>query len=138
MSKWTSAFRGFPAIGTLTHRRRATLALTVAGAIRRLDVIDEITGDGARAAQSLVHLHPDITPQISGARVELWRDGHRIGRLSCADCDHISVTDGWYCPEFGSKQRNAVLQLSLRSALPARLAYTIELNEPDGGDPIET
>ncbi|MBI3947195.1 MAG: alginate lyase family protein [Armatimonadetes bacterium] len=90
---------------------------------RSLLVQDEVEGSGTHAVESRVHLHPDVSLSTTGRRVTLARSGATaaLDILSGA----LTVSDGWYCPEFGARIANRVLVISARGPRPARLSYRI-------------
>jgi uncharacterized heparinase superfamily protein len=88
---------------------------------------DMVTGGGEHLVESFVHLHPDFELDAESDTSFLIRDGESaVARLRLeSDCE-ASVVTGSYCPEFGRREDNSVLVLSLRSELPLSIVYSIE------------
>jgi uncharacterized heparinase superfamily protein len=91
---------------------------------REIFIQDTIKGSGTHLVESLLHLHPDIFIERKHGQVIL-----RSADVEClieADEQTISVEEGWYCPEFGLKQKNKVLVIGGVQSLPVRLSYTMK------------
>jgi uncharacterized heparinase superfamily protein len=91
---------------------------------RELRVEDRVSGRGTHRVESRIHLHPEVACVLDGSQAKLTRNG-----VTCAlstDGGPPRLEDGWYCPEFGVRQRNRVLVLGGPAALPATLRYRIE------------
>ena len=86
--------------------------------VGELSVIDRVRGAAPRPLLSFVHLHPDFSAELVDASVVAYGHGLRVSLLptGCAQVRLIfgeSVPiQGWYCPEFGVAQPNAVVEMS--------------------------
>ena len=91
---------------------------------RRITVRDRVEGRGRHRVESRIHLHPSVTvtPEDDGFTL-------RRGETTCrvvAEAGTVRVTDGWYCPRFGVREKNPVLVLGGALALPVTLACRFE------------
>jgi uncharacterized heparinase superfamily protein len=71
---------------------------------------DRVEGGGRHDVQSRLHIHPALEVQdaINGFVI---RDKHDIlARISLLQDEDIEKTQGWYCQEFGKKEKCAVLR----------------------------
>jgi len=128
--EFRGGYSGFPQIaGGITHKRRIRRDVR---SDRDMFVIqDKVQGEGVHRVDSYLHFHPDIA--IKEKSEGLWHLAS--GQSSIAYITVKGITDesvtvriepGWYCPEFGIKQRNQVLVISTKTVLTANLSYRIE------------
>jgi uncharacterized heparinase superfamily protein len=112
----------------VTHRR------TVAWRRDRFWLfVEELLGEAETAADSYVHLHPDLSLEqlddsswrIRGTRAPLWLTAfgqqRRTDPTGVAGC----AREGWYSERFGELRRNTVLAIHRRGALPGCFGYVI-------------
>jgi uncharacterized heparinase superfamily protein len=90
---------------------------------REIFIQDTVTGEGTHLVESLLHLHPDVSVKHQDDRVILQSADAKC--LIEANGQIISMEEGWYCPEFGVRQKNKVLVLGGLQSLPFRLSYKI-------------
>jgi hypothetical protein len=99
-------------------------------------VFDQILGSGEHLLDSYVHLHPQAWCEVVGHKVELGRDAMRLRLYPLAVALAAPVTistlrgamdpiQGWYSPEFGKREPNLALRLSLNAKLPGQMGYLI-------------
>lgn len=93
---------------------------------REMVVEDVIEGRGEHLLESCIHLHPDVEVTAAGSRVFLQRDGVRC--VIEAQGHDLRIEDSWYCPEFGLQQKNRMLVIGGRLALPTGLSYRIDFS----------
>jgi uncharacterized heparinase superfamily protein len=104
----------------LTHTRRISLDATR----RTMFVEDVVTGQGTHRLESRMHLHPAVQVKQTTRGVRLTR-GDVICDVGAGDVP-VQVEDGWYCPRFGVRERNAVLVLRWEGTLPGRITYRLQ------------
>ncbi|MDA8091371.1 MAG: alginate lyase family protein [Nitrospiraceae bacterium] len=98
---------------------------------KSLMIEDRIEGGGRHELQSRLHIHPDLSVEISDeARVAIVRhDTDVLATIVRQDGGSIFRTDGWYCPEFGIKRTCLVLAYTCKDTpLPFRGGWIIKLN----------
>ena len=120
-SKFEGTFSGYSRLigDGIVHRR----LITCDDRLREIRIQDTIEGRGTHVVKSLLHLHPNLSVEKQGERILL-----SAADASCfieADEGAVSIEEGWYCPEFGLKQKNKVLVLGGNLSLPTQLSYTI-------------
>jgi uncharacterized heparinase superfamily protein len=93
-------------------------------------IVDSAFGRGSHALVTRLHLHPDVrVTRLSDESVRLEREG--ISRcVSILGGGVLSLGAGWYCPRFGERIANQVLELRLESSLPATLGWQITREIP--------
>jgi uncharacterized heparinase superfamily protein len=120
-SKFEGSFSGYARLigDRIVHRR----LITCNDGLREIRIHDTIEGRGTHVVKSLVHLHPQVSLETQGNKILL-----SVANASCfieADEGAISIEEGWFCPEFGLRQKNKVLVLGGKHSLPAQLSYGI-------------
>ena len=99
-------------------------------------VLDEISGKGSHAIESLVHLSPDAACDVAEAHTDVtmgslklrfypYRD--QTGSRCNTSCTRgqLDPIQGWYAPEFGKRLANSVLSFSSSTKLPVKIGYLI-------------
>ncbi|TWT98623.1 heparinase II/III family protein [Stieleria varia] len=96
-------------------------------------VVDWIRSRGQHQLVSRLHVHPSWRCELSGAsEVAELIYGQDIVRLrSLRESDRWGKGTGWYCPEFGVRHPNDVLQLSQSSSGFAWLGWTLTWGDQD-------
>ena len=119
LRRFEGTFAGYATLigDGIRHRR----SITVDRAARVITVEDQVEGVGTHRVESRVHLHPDVTVDEAEGAMTLYHGDARC-RL-CAETDPAGWEEGWYCPRFGVRRRNAVFVLGGVVDLPVRLAY---------------
>jgi len=123
---------GFARQKHATPHRRFILALPQ----KRWIVMDEVFGTGHHTIHSLVHFAPGVDCQVTDGSVRLRSASREMRLYPIGESGGVKPrcvcvqgqTDplqGWYAPEFGKAIPNAVLELLLPAALPARVGYLI-------------
>jgi uncharacterized heparinase superfamily protein len=71
---------------------------------------DRLEGNGRHEVESRLHIHPAL--EVDGSRKAfVIRDKRDIlARISRQEEESIEKIDGWYCPEFGTKEKCVVLR----------------------------
>jgi hypothetical protein len=99
-------------------------------------VLDEVTGEGRHAVDSLVHFAPNANCRIEEAHAEVSLATQKLRlypyQQKASPACTMSTSrgqenpiQGWYAPEFGKRMPNTVLSFSTDMPLPARLGYLI-------------
>ncbi|MCB1685060.1 MAG: alginate lyase family protein, partial [Pseudomonadales bacterium] len=122
-----SSFEGeiaaFPTVkGRVRHRRRIDYR-PASG----FTITDQVSGSGRHKVDSWLHLHPDMDAGVDGQVVNIT-DGLGVPVATVhLEGDLVPrLEKGWHFPEFGVRQENIVIRLTLTGDLPATLAYRIE------------
>lgn len=109
LSGWHDGFRHLP--GSPIHRRR--FRWHDAGVLL---VSDEVTSTAPVTAAARIQLHPDC---------RIVQSGDRSLRITCGDVPFTiavgqgpapRLTEGWYCPRFGVRERSTVVVLESRGS----------------------
>lgn len=123
---------GFAQQGTPIYHRRFIAALGGAGWL----LLDEVTGTGRHAIESLVHLRPEAGCIVHDHYAEIalgsrkWRlypyagAGGDETKMSCVR-GQVEPIQGWYASEFGKREPNSVLRFCRETVLPTRVGYLI-------------
>jgi len=119
-ARFQGLFNGYAKLigDDILHRR----TIHFSGERQTILVDDLITGTGTHLTESLIHLHPEVTVTIQENQAHLARN--QIKAVCTVNQGILSMEEGWYCPEFGLKQRYKVLIICAQS-LPSTLSYTI-------------
>lgn len=119
-------FLGFPTLNKkVQHRRRVNISFDE-NSISLLAVEDRIKGEGLHLCESFLHFHPDvILTQTASSEVAVYRGEKAVATIVVDAGVSISIEQSWYCPEFGIKQRNQMLTIAVKGALPATVSYSI-------------
>ncbi len=119
--KFAGAFSGYAALigDDITHRR----VVTIRPDLRAVTVEDEVSGTGEHRVESRIHLHPEVSIEGNERDLRLQR-GDAVCRLEVESAP-IRREEGWYCPQFGVREKNTVLVLGGLIPLPTRLTYVI-------------
>ena len=90
-----------------------------------LEVIDNLRGNAEHALELALHLHPDAELETENNNgYILHHAGHSVRiAFSGGSC---RVSDGWFSPSYGVKQKNTVLRVSFKGLLPHTIRTTIE------------
>jgi Heparinase II/III-like protein len=100
-------------------------------------IVDELHGNGEAEAASYIHLHPNLllenvdasTWRIQGSRAPLLLSAFGQQGHSISIGQTEPLRQGWYSERFGHLQRNTVLALHRKGALPACFGYVISRRE---------
>ncbi|MBF0276391.1 MAG: alginate lyase family protein [SAR324 cluster bacterium] len=119
-SRFEGFFNGYAKMlgDDILHQR----SIRIEAERKSIQVEDLISGKGLHLSESLIHLHPEVSMEIKNNKAYLRRNS--VEAVFTAHQGLLSFEDGWYCPEFGLKQKNKVLIVAAHS-LPANLSYTL-------------
>jgi uncharacterized heparinase superfamily protein len=88
-------------------------------------VVDWAEGNGKHQLVSRLHLHPDVqAEQIELDRIRICREGLALN-LQTLTPGTLSLKDGWYCPEFGQRQPNRVVEWAAAGPLPVTCGWVL-------------
>ncbi len=128
--EFCGSYNGFPLLAEgITHQREVRCEFGGNGDLFLIQ--DQVQGEGVHQVDSYLHFHPDVELIDEGqGRWCLIRDDEKIAHIVVEGVADGPVTtrieSGWYCPEFGLRYKNQVLVMSIQTALPTKLRYTIE------------
>jgi uncharacterized heparinase superfamily protein len=125
LSRFQGSFDGYAKL--IGDRIRHHRSIVCDEERRELVIEDVLEGLGEHLLESCVHLHPDVELTSEGSRVFLRRDA--VTCVIDAEGQDLRIEDSWYCPEFGLKQKNKMLVIGGRLALPTRLSYRIDFSQ---------
>ena len=92
-------------------------------------LLDTVTGTGTHVIEAFLHVHPAVTVQvISPQACRLTLAECLIGGISYKHWQEASLSQGWYCPEFGRREPNTVLRLAATIQLPFTGCIMINLD----------
>lgn len=88
---------------------------------------DRLDGGGAHRAESRLHLHPELQA-IAGPDgvIMVTRDGQPVVSLCPHGALAVRIESGWYCPQFGMRERNPVLVAECAGSLPLEFGWRIQ------------
>lgn len=93
-------------------------------------IVDGADGRGTHTLVSRLHLHPDVrVERMSDVSVRLERDGV-VRFVSTSGNGELAVEEGLYCPRFGEKIARPVIEVRLRSSLPATVGWQVTRDQP--------
>ena len=91
-------------------------------------IADWVEGRGAHRLVNRLHLHPDAdAEQVSEDRFNILL-ADRLVSVSVLGGGCGRISQGWYCPEFGRRNRTQVLECSVDGTLPAVTGWQIHVN----------
>ncbi len=90
-----------------------------------LEVTDTLRGQAEHTLELSLHLHPSVQVESQNNNAYILRRDGRRYRISITggSCD---VSDGWFSPSYGVKQRNTVLRMRYKVLLPHTIRTTID------------
>jgi len=95
-----------------------------------LVLLDTVTGNGTHDIEVFLHFHPAVTVHLINAQTYRLTLAKRIiGCISYKYWQEASLSQGWYCPEFGKREPNTLLRLVATVQLPFTGCITINLDE---------
>ncbi len=89
-------------------------------------ISDEVSGEGEHSVNNFIHIHPDVDCIEDNGEYFLMKDDYKLAKITFSGAAKVSLEEGWYCPEFGVKQKNSVLRLVSKGSLPICQSYAIE------------
>lgn len=121
-ARFVGELEGFPGVaGPICHRREVVYEAPSDWIIR-----DRVSGPGSHRVDSWIHLHPDLTAEVTGGSVVVSDPlGAVVAAIEPLDGAALSLEPGQYFPYFGTKLVNQVVRLTAIGALPLDLGYRI-------------
>jgi uncharacterized heparinase superfamily protein len=87
---------------------------------------DRLTGDGEAAAESYLHLHPELRVEAVDGRYRVaGSDGRPVMDIVPGDMSESETRTGVYCPRFGVGLENTVVALKKRGRLPFKISFSL-------------
>jgi uncharacterized heparinase superfamily protein len=77
---------------------------------------DRVEGSGRHSVESRLHIHPSLQLNLSGKEFRISDGSHLLARVSSLQEEPIEKIEGWYCPEFGRKDKCVVLRSRTENA----------------------
>ena len=125
---FTGAYRGFPTIaGGATHSRKATIDIARHSSINCLEIEDVVEARGDHRVISAIHFHPSLKIIIKNSQATILYNSEVLAVVTPKYGEKLDVADGWYCPEFGTKQANQTLLLKINGRHQIKTGYTLQL-----------
>ncbi len=91
---------------------------------------DRVEGRGRHKLESRLHIHPALGTDKSTTDFIITNNAAIIARISALKEQHIEKIDGWYCPEFGLKEKGVVLRTrSENESLPFVGGWQIKVED---------
>jgi len=92
-----------------------------------ISIIDRVHGSGRHRLESRLHIHPDYQVSIEKDGAVVRDSEKEIMRVKAIDNSaKVSLSTGWYCPEFGKKIPCPVLLLGTsQMSLPIKMGWLI-------------
>jgi hypothetical protein len=93
-------------------------------------LLDTVTGTGTHTIEAFLHFHPTVTVHLTSAQTYRLTLAERIiGHISYEHWQEASLSQGWYCPEFGKREPNTLLRLAATTPLPFTAGIMLNLAE---------
>jgi uncharacterized heparinase superfamily protein len=93
---------------------------------------DVVKGRGRHDIESRLHIHPALSVKLEKNRVVLKSDQTPLAYVGTLGSGRLETDVGYYCPEFGLKQRCMVLKVTIQdSLLPYRGGWLIHATQKE-------
>jgi hypothetical protein len=123
--------------GTATHNADRHLGVPVVGRWVACQaefpwlIVDWASGAGTHTLVNRLHLHPDVAVRsVRADCVELGLDEQRL-YVTGFGPGELRINEGWYCPEFGVRIANRVLEWHYTGSLPAAVGWIVSAALPE-------
>jgi uncharacterized heparinase superfamily protein len=73
---------------------------------------DKVKGKGQHDIESHIHIHPALNVDTLAEKIVIRDKLDILAHISSLKEDRIEKQEGWYCPEFGKKEKCVVLKTS--------------------------
>lgn len=104
----------------IVHKR----SIEVNARERRIHVQDIVEGQGKHQVISRIHVHPDV--QLSFLEKGIMLATEKNACTLTVEGPPPAIANGWYCPGFGEKIPNKVIEIGGMLTLPTRIFYTLQ------------
>ena len=94
---------------------------------RNIVVKDIIDGKNTHHVVSRIHLHPDCKVSTTGENIFIQR-GTIIINIKSIKNKQYTIVNSWYCPRFGVKLSNKVIEFVEDRELPVEITYVIDFS----------
>jgi len=92
----------------------------------RLEIIDAFQGSGNHLVETYFHLHPSLAvEQRSEKLAEIYHGDQLLARFEVLDGPPFEIMSGYYCPQFGVRLQQRVLQFSTDARMPVEFRYLV-------------
>ncbi|MFH1920996.1 MAG: alginate lyase family protein [Planctomycetota bacterium] len=94
--------------------------------------VDWAEGTGRHDLSIWLHLHPDVAAEkVADDEVRLEVKGIVL-KLRYLTAGQIAITEGWYCPELGRRERAPIVRWTAFASLPAVCGWSLAWNNCRG------
>lgn len=91
---------------------------------------DRVEGSGRHEVESRLHIQLALEMDDSNKEFIIMNERKVLARISLMEGERIEKIDGWYCPEFGKKERCSVLRTRRKNvSLPYKMGWVIKVEE---------
>ncbi len=146
-SKFRVGYRGHPSPLRETCEEEFSCAWAWHNAYRRLGVsrlgrwwacrpggpwfcVERAEGKGRHELRGRLHLHPDVKVARQDPDACKLSRGAESAHISFFGPGRLELRSGWYCPEFGLRIKNTVLEWIVDAELPACFGWQLAWREP--------
>lgn len=95
----------------------------------RWRVEDRVTGAAGSILRSYIHFHPDFEVVSSGGLITATATGGTTLTVTPFGVDAVSVTSGWFSPEFGMSVAACVVELAVHENDGRQFGYVLSADE---------
>ncbi|MGE5364352.1 MAG: heparinase II/III family protein [Bacteroidota bacterium] len=90
---------------------------------REIRITDIVEGSRSHLAESRLHLHPSVSIAASGDGIKISRGISSLKIIPLSG--QLKTETGWYCPEFGVRLQNKVINIYAEKNPPISISYLI-------------
>jgi hypothetical protein len=98
-------------------------------ASQRVEIIDDVEGEGKRHVESLMHLAVGCRVTREGPYELSVKAGDRELTIEFEGAGTLTVEDGWVSSRYGVREPAPLIRAATHAELPVRLSYTISPRE---------
>jgi len=121
-ARFVGAHDGYKRLyGQVIHKRMIDYDRVSGWTIR-----DQLQGQSRHDVKNFIHIHPDFRARVEGNHIFVCDvQDRQIATIQVEGEVEISLEKSWYCPEFGLKFENDVVNLRAHPELPFEMTYRI-------------
>ncbi|MEZ6146257.1 MAG: alginate lyase family protein [Planctomycetaceae bacterium] len=87
--------------------------------------VDWAEGTGLHDLTTRLHLSPDVSVTLESPQQARLNIGEHLLILESLTTAEMTIEDGWYCPNFGVRERSSVLKFTTRTQLPGFVGWVL-------------
>jgi hypothetical protein len=99
--------------------------IVVARASGVIEIVDEATGRGRHACESLLHLAPGWTATLDGQGAVVLTGPAAPRRVEFTGVSAVEIEPGWVSSAYGVRDRAPRIRASITAELPITISYRI-------------